>query len=622
MQEIERAHAGIPLCIPGLHELTSSMSSGGLYALLTQKPPSRFPILASTLGGALRSGVPCTVILASQPEEFIERISAFWEFDALQAIRSGELNVFLQKERFAVSMFRYGAERFTQELEQFQIPPNSYLLFDQADELFSTHDVVLAIAQATALKAWFRERRITALLVFSRLTSMANEVLNVMMDQLSGIARLRSGRDGLELSFDYWQSATGMISAKHYPRVLTLESGLYDVTPVPETAQPRILDEAALDGPHRYFYMDQELGSLEQQIPGVWQHVGSLVGMLHASLRYPTATIILSFQQDTGLRQIAETVHTLRYSLGRRASIVVRESEASLRYQNEALLLRLGVSLVIHRDVAQNRFPLLLQSLSGQSFERDIDVNFEVALASALPSGVCGYLPAERFSRETNDIIERGAVLNIPGALVIGKPAQGRTVEDVLKRFTIARKGDLITSDGTLCYLYLNGCPESAVLATIERLAGEPVNAAFEESRFIVQRAEIKAELALLTGAAQRLGLPDYSSLYQPTAPSARQQQMGQEALSILTADTSANYSESRDPRLSEGNNISHFPTRIVPERTAQGLPADRVSPEENATPATATDASPRPTSGEQLGKQAAPRATRATFGTGAQGHP
>ena len=90
MQEIERAHAGIPLCIPGLHELTSSMSSGGLYALLTQKPPSRFPILASTLGGALRSGVPCTVILPSQPEAFIERINAFGEFDALEAIRSGD----------------------------------------------------------------------------------------------------------------------------------------------------------------------------------------------------------------------------------------------------------------------------------------------------------------------------------------------------------------------------------------------------------------------------------------------------------------------------------------------------------------------------------------------------
>ena len=619
MQDTERAHTEIHLCIPGLHELTDSMSSGGLYALLAQKPPSRFPILASTLGGALRSGVPCTVILPSQPEAFIERINAFGEFDALEAIRSGKLNVFLQKERFAVSMFRYGAERFTQELEHFQIPPDSYLLFDQADELFSTHDVVLAIAQATALKDWFRQQRITALLVFSRLTSIANEALNVMMDQLSGIARLRSSRDGLELSFDYWQSAAGMISAKHYTPVLTLESGLYDVTPDAETVRTRILDEAAFEGPHRYFYMDQELGSLEQQIPGVWQHVGSLVGILHASLRHPSATIILSFQRDTGLRQIAETVHTLRYSLGRRASIVVRENEASLRYQNEALLLRLGVSLVVHRDVAPNRFPLLLQSLSGQSFERDIDVNFEIALASALPSGVCGYLPAERFSRETNAIIERGEVLNIPGALVIGKPAQDTTVEDVLKRFTLARNGDLITSDGKLCYLFLNGCPESAVLATIERLIGESVDAAFDESRFIVRRTEIRAEVALLTAAAQRLGLPDYSSLYHPSAPTTPQRQTERESPTLLLADASANHAESPPP-LSEHHNVAYFPTRTVPERAMQAMPDYPAPPKVKADPATDTAARPGPTSGTQLGKQEAPRATRAISGSDTQG--
>lgn len=502
----------VRLCIPGLPSLTDRMIKGGMYALIAEMPPARFPILTTSLGGALSQDMQCTVILPSQPESFVERIGSFGQFDAARALDDGKLQVFVLQQNFAKNIFRFGAESFAKELDHFEIPQNSYLIFDQADELFSLHDVSLALEQVGVLKHWFAERGITALLVFSRLTPSATDTLHAMMDQLSGIVRIGGDRDGLDLVFDYWQSPEGTIAAKHHP-LHTLENGLYRVSARAQPSEQIEEEELPDDGEPRFFYMDPDLGSLAKQLPGIWQHVDTLVGMMHATRDARSATVILSFQRDTNLRQLAEAAHTLRLSLGRRARIVVRENGASLRYQNEALLLRLGVSLVVHRDVSASRLPLLLASLSGQIFDRNVDINFEVALASVIPSGMRGYLLPNRFVREAELIVERGETLNIPCALVIGIPARDTTVSDVLARVSMARPGDLVSSDGESCFLFLNGCPESVLLMTIERLLGESVDAAFAESRFVIRRHEIQAELAALARSASRNELPDYSLL-------------------------------------------------------------------------------------------------------------
>jgi len=504
--------SSVRLCISGLPSLTDSMISGGVYALIAETPPARFPILTGSLDGALRSGLHCTVILPSQAEAdaFVQRVDSYQQFDTGTALSAGTLQLFTLQEDFAKNMFRFGAETFARDMDHFQIPPDSYLVFDRADELFSLHDVSLAMEQIEVLKRWFSQHRVTTLLVFTRLVNSGASTLHAMMDMLTGIVRIGGDRAGLELTFDYWQSQEGTIAAKHHP-LLTLESGLYKVsTSVVPTSRSEP-DEPVLDGEARFFYMDPDLTTLAKQMPGIWQNVDTLVGMMHATRDTPNATVILSFQHDTDLRQLAEAVHTLRLSLGRRARIVVRENNASLRYQNEALLLRLGVSLIVHRDLASSRLPLLLESLNGQIFDRDVDIDFEVALASVIPSGLRGYLPAPRFAREAKLIAERGEALNIPCSLVIGRPSAGRSVMDILARVDLARPGDLVSSDGESCYLFLNGCPESVLLVTVERLLGSAMNVAFEQSRFAVRRLEVLTELAALERTASHKELPNYS---------------------------------------------------------------------------------------------------------------
>lgn len=508
----------IRIGIRGLPNLTNHMISGGLYVLIAETPSARFPMLAGSLGSALKDEFPCTVIVPANPDLFIQRIESFGNINAQELIAARRLQLFTMQDEFAKKMFRFGAESFVQELDHFEIPENSYLLFDQADELLSLHDISLALDQVDIIGKWLAQRKVTALLVFSRVTATYSGTINALMDSLTGIARLGGDRDGLELTFDYWRSPEGAIAARHY-QLLTLESGHYEAsTKAAPSSQAIAEDNGEPNGevedaePH-FFYMDPDLDSLAKQVPGIWQRTDTLVGMMHATRNTRSATAILCFQHDTNLRQLAETVHTLRLSLGHRAQIVVQEKGASLRYQNEALLLRLGINLVVHRDVPTSRLPLLLESLIGQIFSRDVDINFEAALASVAPTRLRGYLLPLRFAREAAVILDRAATLNIPCAMIIGKPEQGTTMVEILTHIGLSRPGDLITADNEYCYLFLNACQQTVMLATLERIIGASVDTIFEDIRFLVRREEIHPELAALSRAAEHSELPDYSSL-------------------------------------------------------------------------------------------------------------
>jgi cellulose biosynthesis protein BcsE len=510
--------------IRGLPNLVDSMLNGGVYVLIAQTPSARFPLLAASLASAIMDGMACNVVVPAEPALFIQRIESYGDLAVRELIDANRLQFFVMQDEFSKKMFRSGAEGFVEELEHFAIPENSYLLFNHADELLSLHDLSLALDQADVLRKWAAQKRVTMLLVFSRATDTQAGTLNALMDSLTGIARLGVDKDGLELAFDYWQSTEGTIAARNF-RLATLGSGLYEASTKLATAEqamegePVAREEEAEDAETHFFYMDPDLGSLAKQMPGIWRRVDTLVGLMHATRNTRSATSILSFQRDTNLRQLAEAIHTLRLSLGRRARIVVQEKGASLRYQNEALLLRLGLNLVVNRDVPISRLPLLLDSLKGQIFSRDVDINFEAALASVLPTRLRGYLAPLSFVREVDSILDQAQTLNIPCAMIIGKPGAGMTITEALSISGLSRPGDLISTDGAYCYLFLNACPQSVMLTTLERILGMPVDAAFDDIRFLILREEIQAELPVLARTVKQAVLPDYASLIPASPP-------------------------------------------------------------------------------------------------------
>ena len=506
--------------VQGLPNLTDKMVAGGLYVLIAETPPARFPLLAANVRSVIQTLTACTIVVPTEPSNFLQRLGGFDETNYLDLIRAKKLAVFSTQEEFNKKIFQFGIEGFVQELEQFQVPEGGYLLFDQADELLSLHDVVMASGQIAALRDWCAGKEVTMLLVFSRCTEAHVETLNALMDHMTGLARLGADAEGLTLHFDYWQSDEGAIAARSF-QLEPQGRGLYraSVKLSPTVSQESARNAAEPGHPlpappetPAYYYMDPDLGSLARQMAGNWRHVDTLVGMLHATRNAPYAVCILSFGRDTSVRQLAETAHTLRTTLGRHAKIIVQEKEASLRYQNEALLLRLGVNLVVNRNVTASRLPLLIESLSSQVFARDVEINFEAALASVLPTRLRGYLQPKAFAREAKTMLDQGDTLNIPSALIIGAPINGLTIEAVIASCGLSRPGDLVTGDTDRCYLFLNGCPESVMLSTLDRIFAQPANEILADVQFLVQRDAVSAELQSLALRAEKEHFPNYQA--------------------------------------------------------------------------------------------------------------
>lgn len=507
----------VRLGIRGLPNLTGNLVPGGLYVLVAENASARFPLIASCLDATLKDGRQCHVVVPGNPELYLQRLDSFAGVDVMHPLQREQLRIFTMQEEFSKKMFRFGAERFVEELEHFEVRENGFVLLDQADDAVGLHDVSLALEQVRVLSDWLARKGATALLVFLRLTEAHTGTLNALMDQLHGIARLGGDEDGLRLTFDYWQSSEGSVAARYF-HLLTLESNLYEATvkvpaseasaettsgnpaPPPETPTPT------------YFYMDPDLRSLAGQSAGEWQFVDTLVGMMHATRNHRRAVVIFCYQHDTNLRQLAEAIHTLRINLGKYAQIIVQEKGASLRYQNEALMLRLGTNLVIHRDVSAARIPLMIDSVAGQVFSRDVDINFEAALASVSPTSLRGYQPPTRFVREVATLLERAGTLNIPYALVVGMPLDSSSMLDVLSSLRLSRAGDLLTADNEHCYLFLNACQQAVVVPTLERLLGGAMDTALTDVRFLVTRESIVLELDALTHNAEVGMALDYTS--------------------------------------------------------------------------------------------------------------
>jgi Cellulose biosynthesis GIL len=225
-------NAGIHLGVVGIDPNQSKMIVGGLYALKVTTPSTRFALLATSLKAAISAGVHCTLITNSAPDEVLSRLAQCTSFPANDLVKQKRLSVFSMQEEFSKKLFRFGADRFVQEIENFEIPTNSFIVFEQADDVLSLHDLWLASQQIKVLSQWFKRRQTTGLMAFTRSNAQQTAALNALMDNLSGLARLGADKEGLELTFLYWQAQSGVMAARNFHLRSTLDSG-YEVQDQP-----------------------------------------------------------------------------------------------------------------------------------------------------------------------------------------------------------------------------------------------------------------------------------------------------------------------------------------------------------------------------------------------------
>jgi hypothetical protein len=395
--------------VDGLSEPGFDMISGGLYALKVKTPSARFPMLLMSLSSAMEQGLPCALISGASPEDLLARLDGFGLLSVTQAVLDGKVQVFSCQDDFSKKVFRYTAERFVQELEEFEVKPGSFLIFDQADELLSLHDVRLASEQLQILSKWFYKTQTIGLMVFARVSDQHMATLNSLMDSLTGIATLGGERSGLELTFIYWQSTLGVAAARSH-RLETQSNGLYQAAPTLAMTEYRPDQQSTMQhaapsmapppvAKQLYFYSDTSMDSLAHALPGEWFLLGSARDLMLAARNKPGAMLFVDHSANEDMWEFAKLVHALRKNLGTSVQIMVRETDAELDDEATALVIECGANTIMRMSDSPEDYVDTIGVFTDQIFPRRINPNFAAIVGTGGAYASATVDPVGRYSQ-------------------------------------------------------------------------------------------------------------------------------------------------------------------------------------------------------------------------------
>jgi cellulose biosynthesis protein BcsE len=491
--------------VAGTPAPVDTLSPGGIYALHVDTLPARLSLILQALHANLTQGTACALVTPLPLTELLARAREAGIDSVEHALESGRLKLFASIGDYTKNIFRFGPKRFLSELEQMGVAKGMFLILDHADNLFTLHDSALVLEQARAYHQWTRDQSHTALFLFLRPQQDAglNDQYG-LLSYMSGCAHFQRERDRFNLNVSFWHSpvgaAMGLTLPMHFDAQGQLAVGEALSAPAPASSSPAVAPKTRDEDD--VYYMDADITELTKtQTRGRWTRVESLVGLLHETREAKAATLILHFGNDMPLQQLAEAVHTLRLNLGPKVRLVVRETNASLRYPNELLLLSLGANFVVHRDTALSRLPLVLESLRGQVTTREMNVSFGEALASVAPSKLNGPVSSGVFVDEACHAMRRALVLGVPCSLMVARLRDDVTTQTIKKAFALTRAGDLLTVHGQECLVFLQACPAENARATLERLAGRALAELFSDVRLCSTGPAIGAEIDKLRQA-------------------------------------------------------------------------------------------------------------------------
>lgn len=489
------------LDIEGLPVLAGGLIKGGSYLCQVSSPLAHQSMVAQTIAGALKSGFPVVLCTGGAPERVLDRCRELGLGDLSLAISKGFLKVFALQNGAAKNVFRLGPQRFMIELEHFHVPDGAFILFDGAEEIFTVQDGYVAGEQAKVYRDWIQRHHCRALFCFSLLApgGQSGSTYQALLDHVDGAVRIESGRGVLEYVVEFWRSPLGVVASRTLNARLDDHGRLSVFEAAPVAGNGAAADTGPAGDEDVVYSLDTTLKGLAGQGAGRWHFADNLVAMLHATRNAKAATVILGYTRATDLRELAQAAHTLRVTLGNRVRLVVRELDASLRYQNELLLLKLGVNLVVHREVPVARLPLALETLRGQTFSRQLEVDFDAALAAVTPMAIRGPVPLDRFVGAAREIVERSRAVGVPYALVNMPLPEGVALGQWVERFKINRDGDFLSASGNRLALFLSACAQANVLATIQRQLGEQAAVdALPPMEFALNETEVTTLLAQL----------------------------------------------------------------------------------------------------------------------------
>ncbi|WP_334034801.1 cellulose biosynthesis protein BcsE [Burkholderia cepacia] len=411
-------------------------------------------------------------------------------------------------------------------MKRYGFRARSLYFVEGAQRWFSWDDPIALADEAHALADWCRTRRIALVLLLDPEAPRADDAARTDDAPLvrdanrtprsgfhgicSGVAQLQRTHGELLWIVDFWRAgdtlAAGEVRPLRFAPGGRLSASIDGGATEPANRMKLASDEdrvvvsrAVLDGTNR--------------APQGWEIVEDNAAVVAACARAQAATAVLAFRSHAQLEALCADVHTLRRQCGGALKIAVVERGEVLRQQFEMLVLSVGASRVIARDLPVSRLQGAVHALRGQLYARPVAADYRAALAAALGDSVLGYLPVGAFCLRIRAVLDRGAVLALPHTLAKIALLPGVSHVDALRHCRPRRAGDVVTADAAHLYVFLFACEPADAEDALARIFDVPVDT-LSDRVVCLGQGSIDTELNALKAENRRAPIADYSDLF------------------------------------------------------------------------------------------------------------
>ncbi len=487
----------LPLAVGAIHP-------GQLYALACETPELALPLISGIVDDAREQLQRVTTVLGPRSRPWQ---SALERRGAGTASERERLIVLGQQATPSPDSLGGGTIRLIDELDFFGAA-GSVLILTEPEPILSTDESRLR-RQLRWLRAWAAETLTAVVMVYYDIEAHRQiQRLRQAGADFAGVATLGEYSGELALRLELWH---GMPSAHDYFLRETQDHAfeLRPELPARHFTEPAQLESA----PDRNaVYIARETAVQEPHPPSDWTVVDTPEDLLKHADTLVAATCLLEAGPPERFRSLALLVCTLRRQVGSGVKIVIRDRVQRLRTVQKLTLQRLGANVVVSAAYGPTQLVTVFEALRDQLFLKTLPDNPEAALDALEPPAELGFMPLETFTQHSQRSLGRAESSGVECALVRLFLLPDVRMDEAIGLCRIRRGGDVFTVDNHSLYIFLYGCWEHDVAATLSRVFAQPIAELFVGHVQHTDPPAIRSALAELQARGAHLILPDFTT--------------------------------------------------------------------------------------------------------------
>lgn len=457
---------GPALHIDGVPPRMSRLSPGMMYAITVDQQTLRIALIAQSLLAGLQSGVQCTLVTALDPKMFLKKCGLVGAH-LNRFLETGQLRLYRQRNDAGAEVTPMSAKWLLNDLKQYKLPGMSMVFLDSAEDRFCLSDPASAASLAATYQEWVFENRHTVMALFVPRVNAQKEfgTLRTVAEHFGGFGVIKTTDEQAVLDVRHWFGLLGATPRSSY--LLSIDTqGRLRARPVAMGGR------LAMDPADERQIITRTAAQGFNIRNNRWDVVENFVEAIDRSRQVEGGTVVLDFDKGTDIRELAQTVATVR-SLGRsQLRVLIRECGARLRIGQIVALMRLGAGLVIPKELSGSGARLVAESLRGsvsaRSFETHVD---QVFLDSQVDSRV-GFMGISEFRLAVDRLLGISEDVEIPVTLIRFSMASAQALRAASGALQRGARDTVFTEYDNCIWALLFGCGVEHAEVVLSRLLG------------------------------------------------------------------------------------------------------------------------------------------------------